>query len=165
MTTKAFQDYYPDTYSNCYGCGKNNEHGYHLKSYWDGETTIAHFTPASYHTGGFPDNVYGGLIASVLDCHGAGSAAAAAFKAEGREMGTEPPIRFVTASLKVDYLKPTPQGVELEIRGEILEIKGRKVTLGLTLSANGIVTAKGLMIAVRLPDDITGISQGDGGSK
>jgi len=148
---KAFQDYYPENYSHCYGCGKSNEHGYHLKSYWDGETTIARFTPENYHTGGAPGIVYGGLIASLMDCHGAGSAAAAAFKAEGREMGTEPAIRFVTASLKVDYLKPTPIGDELVIRGEILEVKGRKVTLDLSLSAKGIVCAIGHMIAVRLP--------------
>lgn len=153
MSSKAFQDYYPDNFSHCYGCGKNNEHGHHLKSYWDQDTTVARFTPESYHTGGFPGYAYGGLVASLLDCHGAGSAAAAAFKAEGREMGTEPPIRFVTASLKVDYLKPTPLGVELEIRGEILEVKERKVTLNLSLIASGIVCAKGYMIAVRLPDE------------
>jgi acyl-coenzyme A thioesterase PaaI-like protein len=139
MSIKAFQDYYPDNFSHCYGCGKNNEHGYHLKSYWDGDATVARFKPQSYHTGGFPGYVYGGLIASLIDCHGTGSAAAAAFRAEGREMGTEPPIRFVTASLKVDYLRPTPHGVELEIRGEILEIKERKVTLDISLIANGIV--------------------------
>ena len=156
MTSTAFQDYYPENYSHCYGCGTSNTHGYHLKSYWDGEGTVAHFTPAEYHSGGFPGYVYGGLIASLLDCHGAGSAAAAAFKAEGRAMGTEPAIRFVTASLKVDYLKPTPQGVELEIRGEVLEIKGRKVTLSLSLSARGVVCATGTMIAVRLPDDASG---------
>jgi acyl-coenzyme A thioesterase PaaI-like protein len=162
MSTKAFQDYYPDNFSHCYGCGKNNEHGYHLKSYWDGDSTVARFKPESYHTGGFPGYVYGGLIASLIDCHGTGSAAAAAFKAEGREMGTEPPMRFVTASLKVDYLKPTPQGVELEIRGEILEIKERKVTLDISLIANGIVCAKGHMIAVKLPEDATANSQGSG---
>jgi acyl-coenzyme A thioesterase PaaI-like protein len=156
MSSKAFQDYYPDNYSHCYGCGKNNDHGYHLKSFWDGDTTVAHFTPKPYHTGGMPGYAYGGLIASVLDCHGAGTAAAAAHKAEGREMGSEPPMRFVTASLKVDYLAPTPLGLELEIRGEILEVKGRKVTMDLSLSADGVVCAKGYMIAVRLPDDAAG---------
>ena len=162
MSIKAFQDYYPDDYSHCYGCGNKNKHGYHLKSYWDGDTTAAHFKPESYHTGGFPGYVYGGLIASLMDCHGAGSAAAAAFKAECREMGTEPPMRFVTASLKVDYLKPTPLGVELEIRGEILEVKQRKVSLDISLIANGVVCAKGHMIAVKLPEDATINSEDSG---
>jgi len=152
MPDKAFQDFYPEDFSHCYGCGKSNEHGHHLKSYWDGETTVARFTPRHYHTGGVPGNVYGGLIASLLDCHGAASAAAAACKAEGREMGGAPPMRFVTASLKVDYLRPTPIDAELEVRGEIVEVKARKVTVNLSLIAHGEVCARGHMIAVRLPD-------------
>ena len=149
----AFQDFYPEEFSHCYGCGKSNPHGHQLKSYWDGDTTVAHFTPNGYHTGGYPGNVYGGLIASLLDCHGTATAAAAAFKSEQRAMDTKPPIRFVTASLKVDYLKPTPHGIELEMRGHIVEVKPRKVTIDLTLTANGEVCAKAFMVAVRLPDD------------
>ena len=149
----AFQDFYPEEFSHCYGCGKSNPHGHQLKSYWDGDTTVAHFIPNGYHTGGYPGNVYGGLIASLLDCHGTATAAAAAFKSEQRAMDTKPPIRFVTASLKVDYLKPTPHGVELEMRGHIVEVKPRKVTIDLTLTANGEVCAKAFMVAVRLPDD------------
>jgi acyl-coenzyme A thioesterase PaaI-like protein len=155
MPDKAFQDFYPEDFSHCYGCGKSNEHGHHLKSYWDGETTVARFTPQPYYTGGVPGNVYGGLIASLLDCHGAASAAAAACKAEGREMGGAPPMRFVTASLKVDYLRPTPIDAELEVRGEIVEVKARKVTVSLSLTAHGEVCARGHMIAVRLPDTAT----------
>jgi len=154
MSVKGFQEYYPEYFSHCYGCGANNEHGLHVKSYWDGDATVAHFKPESYHTGGFPGYIYGGLIAALFDCHGTGSAAAAAFKVEGREMWTEPPIRFITASLKLDFLKPTPRGVELEIRAEILEIKKRKATIDISLIAEGMVRAKGHMIAVRLPDDV-----------
>ena len=152
MPGKAFQDCYPDDFAHCYGCGRNNAHGHHLKSHWDGDTTVARFTPRPYHTGGVPGNVYGGLIASLLDCHGAASAAAAACRAEGREMGSAPHMRFVTASLKVDYLRPTPMDADLEVRGEIVEVKPRKVTVRLSLSANGEVCARGQMIAVQLPD-------------
>ena len=158
MVSKAFQDCYPDDFSHCYGCGNNNEHGHHLKSYWDGDVTVARFTPKSYHTGGVPGKAYGGLIASLLDCHGTASAAASAFRAEGREMGTEPHMRFVTASLKVDFLWPTPIDIELEIRGEIVEVKPRKVTINLFLSASGEVCATGHMIAVKLPDAATPVN-------
>ena len=154
-TQKAFQDYYPEEYSHCYGCGKSNPHGHQLKSFWENDETVARFTPRSYHTGGYPGNVYGGLIASLFDCHGTASAAAAAFRAEQREMDTKPAIRFVTASLKVDYLKPTPHGVELEVRGQIVEVKPRKVTLNMELYANGEVCAKASMVAVRIPESTT----------
>lgn len=153
MNQPSIQDFYPDDYSHCYGCGKNNEFGLQLKSYWDGETTIARFTPKAYHTA-FPGFVYGGLLASLIDCHGTGSAAAAAYKFQNREPGSEPALRFVTASLSVDYLAPTPMGVELELRGEFLEVKERKVIVAITVSANGKVCAKGRVIAVKMPESM-----------
>lgn len=151
MEIKAIQDYYPDELSYCYGCGRLNEHGLHIKSFWDGDETIAHFTPKDYHIA-IPGYVYGGLIASLIDCHGTGSAALASYRAENREPDTQPPFRFVTASLQVDFLKPTPLGVELELRGKIIELKGRKVITEITVSANGVVTAKGKVVAVQMPD-------------
>jgi len=149
--SKAFQDYYPDELSHCYGCGRNNPQGHHLKSHWDGDTTVARFTPSPWHIA-IPGYVYGGLIASLIDCHGTGSAAAAACRAEGREMGSEPPLRFVTASLEVNYLAPTPLGPELLLRGEIVEVSSRKVIIDITLSADGLRTARGRVVAVRMPE-------------
>ena len=151
MDKKAFQDYYPDDYSQCYGCGHLNIRGHQIKSYWDGDETVASFMPQPYHTA-LPGYVYGGLIASLIDCHSTGSAAAAAYRAEGREMGTAPPLRYVTASLKVDYLRPTPMGVSLKLRGRIKEVKGRKVVVESTLSANGEVCARGEVVAVQMPE-------------
>ena len=121
MTKKAFQDYYPDPWSHCYGCGRLNEHGLHIKSYWDGDEFICTFQPHSYHKA-IPGFVYGGLIASLIDCHGTGTASAAVYRTENRPMGSEPVARFVTASLHVDYLKPTPIDTELELRGRVREI-------------------------------------------
>lgn len=152
MKVKAVQDYYPDELSYCYGCGRLNEQGHHIRSFWDGNETVAHFTPEPYHIA-IPGYVYGGLIASIIDCHGTGSAALASYRAENREPGTEPPFRYVTASLHVDYLKPTPLGVELELRGKILEQKGKKVTTEITVSANGKTTARGRVVAVQMPDN------------
>lgn len=153
METKPIQDYYPDQLSYCYGCGRLNEHGHQIKSYWYGDETISHFTPRSYHIA-IPGYVYGGLIASLIDCHGTGTAALASYRSESREPGTEPPFRFVTASLQVDYLAPTPLGVELELRGRIKEIKARKVISEITLSANGKITARGRVVAVQMPENM-----------
>lgn len=148
----AFQDAYPDDLSHCYGCGRNNERGHQLKSYWRGEQTIAHFIPEPFHTA-IPGFVYGGLIASLIDCHGTGSASAAAQRAlelAGERLDESP--RFVTAALNIDYLAPTPMGVELELVGEITEVKPRKVVVEITLSAEGKVCARGHMVAVRMPE-------------
>ena len=150
MSGKAVQDFYPPDLSHCYGCGRLNEHGYQIKTYWDGDETVARFTPQPYHIS-IPGYVYGGLLASLIDCHGTGTAAAASYRAEGREPGSEPPFRFVTAALRVDYLKPTPLGVTLEIRGRVLEIKGRKVVVSAELSAGGVVCVRGEVVAVQVP--------------
>ncbi len=150
---KAFQDYYPDQLSYCYGCGRLNEHGLQIKSYWDGDETVAVYQPRPYHTA-LPGYVYGGLIASLIDCHATGTASAAAYRAENRPMDSDPPLRFLTASLQVDYLQPTPLGVPLEVRGQVKEIKGRKVIVSATLSANGEVTARGEVVAVQAPPDL-----------
>ncbi|MBN1316723.1 MAG: PaaI family thioesterase [Anaerolineales bacterium] len=151
MDQLAFQDYYPDDFARCYGCGRLNQDGHQIKSYWDGDETVCHFQPRPYHTA-IPGYVYGGLIASLIDCHGTGSAAAAAYKAQGRPMDSEPALRFVTASLHVDYLRPTPLGPVLELRGRIEQTKERKVVIAITLSAEGNVCAKGQVVAVQVPE-------------
>jgi acyl-coenzyme A thioesterase PaaI-like protein len=150
---QAFQDYYPDALSHCYGCGCLNEHGLHIKSYWDGEESVCVFKPRSYHTA-TPGFVYGGLIAALVDCHGTGTASAAAYRAAGREMDTQPPFRFVTASLHVDYLRPTPIDGKLELRGHVKEIKGRKVVVAIELSTRGTVCVRGEVVAVQIPPDM-----------
>lgn len=151
MDQKAFQDYYPDELSYCYGCGRLNEHGLQIKSYWDGDETSAVYKPLPQHMA-IPGYVYGGLIASLIDCHSTGTAAAAAYRREGRSMDTQPPFRFLTASLQVDYLRPTPLGVPLEVRGRVEEITERKVVVSTTLIAEGEVCAKGKVVAVRMPE-------------
>lgn len=151
MEKRPVQDFYPDQLSYCYGCGRLNEYGHQIKSYWEDEETVCHFTPKPYHIA-IPGYVYGGLIASLIDCHGTGSAALASYRNEGRQPGTEPAFRFVTASLQVDYLSPTPLNLELELRGKIIELKGRKVITEITVSANGKITAKGRVIAVQMPE-------------
>ena len=156
MSDKAFQDYYPDHLSHCFGCGHLNTHGHRIKSYWDGDSdeTIAHFTPRSYHTA-IPGYVYGGLLASLIDCHGTGTAAAAAYRAEKRPMDTDPPLRFLTGSLNVKYLKPTPLGPPIQLRGKIREVKGRKVIVDVSVSVDGIVTVTGEVIAIQVPEHLS----------
>ena len=153
MAQRAFQDYYPDHWSHCYGCGRLNEHGLQIKSYWDGDDSVCTFQPRPYHIA-IPGFVYGGLIASLIDCHGTGTAAAARYRAENRPQGSEPEARYVTASLHVDYLKPTPLDATLELRGRVVEIKERKVIVDISLSAKGDVTARGRVVAVQVPEHL-----------
>ena len=153
MEKKAIQDYYSDQMSHCYGCGRLNDFGLKIKSYWKENESIATFKPKPHYTA-FPGFVYGGLIASIIDCHGTGTAAAAAYEFEGRDMGSEPELRYVTASIYVKYIKPTPIDAELLLKGKVKEIKGRKVIVEVKLFAKEELCAQGEVVVVKIPENM-----------
>lgn len=131
----AIQDTYPSTHAHCFGCGALNPEGHHLKSYLIGEETIAFFSAPSKYSGGVPGKAYGGLVASLLDCHGTASATAFAARADGVVIAAgEAVSRFVTASLRVEFKNPTPLESELVIRGRLRSLEGRKAWIDLSLS-------------------------------
>ena len=145
----AIQDLYPENLAHCYGCGKNNSKGYQLKTYLVKNETIAHFTPEPEFTA-IPGSVYGGLIASIFDCHGTGSAAAFICQAEHIALDAPINVRCVTASLKVDFKAMIPMGIELELKGKLRSIEGRKIWVDMTLSANQTLFATAEILAIRL---------------
>lgn len=149
MTRKAIQDQWSEWGTVCWGCGKNNENGLQLKSYWDGDETVATFQPQPYHLA-FPGVLCGGIIASLIDCHATNTANAAAYKAEGRELGSQTAKRYFPRSLFVKYLKPTPVNQPVTLRAVVKEIKGRKVTVTCSLFSNGIKTAIGEVVAIQV---------------
>ena len=148
----AIQDLYAPRYRHCFGCGADNKSGWHIKSYLHGEEAIAHFTPHAEYTGGVPENLYGGLLAAILDCHGTASAAAFYRLAQGFSLGIEPLVRCVTASLTVNYRKPTPMGEELELFARCTNIEGRKVLLDLGVRIGETQYCDGTMLAIRVKE-------------
>jgi len=148
---KAIQDDYPDDFAWCYGCGQLNENGHHFRTGWQGENTLTIYNPSPDHIA-LPGFVYGGVVASLIDCHGTGSAAMMLHRKNGHEVGdgTEPP-RFVTASLKVDFKKPTPHGVPLRAIGTVHEIHPKKWKVDVDVFANDILCASGEVVAVVMP--------------
>ena len=153
MPDAAIQDLYPDGFARCYGCGRLNDHGLHVRTLWRAGAGTARFTPRPEHIA-VPGFVYGGLIASLIDCHGIGTATAAAMEAEGAVPGVDPSPRFVTGSLRVDYLKPTPLGPELVLTARPKEVGARKVEVDVEVAADGVVTARGVVLAVRMPESL-----------
>lgn len=153
MTNRSFQDFYPDHMAHCYGCGRLNDQGHHIQSFWEGEESVCHFLPDPKFIS-IPGYVYGGLLASLIDCHGTGTAAAAAYRSEARPMDSEPSLRFLTASLRVDYVRPTPLGPMLEVRGKVKEVRGRKVVIEEWITAGGETTVRGELVAVQVPDQL-----------
>jgi acyl-coenzyme A thioesterase PaaI-like protein len=147
----AVQDTYPDDVAHCYGCGRFNEVGHQIKTRPIGDGTVTEFTPEIFHTA-IPGYTYGGLVASIIDCHSTGSAAIFAMQRDEKVVGNEPSPRFVTARLEVDYLLPTPLSA-MVLRGRLAKIKGRKVIVETDLSVDGNVTAMGSAVLVEIPED------------
>jgi acyl-coenzyme A thioesterase PaaI-like protein len=146
----ALQDLYPDDFAHCYGCGRLNSHGLHVRTDWiDGEG-VARFQPAAHHIA-LPGFVYGGLIASLIDCHSIATAAGTIMMREGLVPGRDPTPRFVTASLAVDFLRPTPLGPALILRARAVDVGERKVVVEADLHAGDAACARGRVVAVRAP--------------
>jgi acyl-coenzyme A thioesterase PaaI-like protein len=146
----AFQDQIPDNF--CFGCGAANPDGLHLKSEWDGDDAIARWMPAERYSAGPKHVLNGGIIATLLDCHGVCTAIADAYRREDRPIGSEPSIWFATTSMRVDYLRPTPIDAELRLVASLQEADGRRAAVECTLEAAGKGRARAVVESVRVPD-------------
>ena len=149
MAKQYFQDYMPGNV--CFGCGNENPHGLHVKSYWEGEETVCVWeSEEKYH--GWKGVLNGGILATIIDCHCMNSAMAAAYKLEGRGLDSEPHYRYATGTITVKYLLPTPNEKPIELRTQVTEIKGKKVVMTCQAYSEGKKTAEADVIAIRVPE-------------
>ena len=149
MDQYAFQDHIAE--KHCWGCGILNERGLQIKSTWSGDEAVCTWQPMDYHLAGPTHVLNGGIIATIIDCHSICTAIAAAHRAEGRAMNTEPSIWYATASLQVTYLKPTPIHEPVVLRARVKEMKGEKTIVTCSLFAMEEECARGEVVAVRVP--------------
>ena len=147
----AFQDQIRDNY--CWGCGADNDAGLQLRSEWDGDVAVAAWTPWPEHAAGPRHLLNGGIIATVLDCHGVCTAIADAYGRDGRPIGSDPEIWYATASLKVDYLRPTPLDAGLLLRAVVVDRRDRRTVVECTLAAADKERARAVVEAVRVPSE------------
>jgi len=148
---KAIQDQLP--HNHCYGCGADNPRGMQIKSYWRGDECVCTYTPRPEQCAGPEHYVYGGTIASLIDCHSIGTALSNYYKLEGREIGASPEIWCVTGRLTVNYLAPTPIDSDIELRATIAECGERKTIVICRVFSGDTQTAEGEVIAVRVAPD------------
>lgn len=149
MQRLYFQDFMPNNV--CFGCGNQHPDGLKIKSFWDGEQSICLWQSQDYYRG-WKGLLNGGILATVVDCHCMGTAMAAAYRAENRELDSLPVYRYATGTLSVKYLLPTPTDTEIEIKTQILEIKGKKVVMKCEIFANNLKTAEADVVALRVFD-------------
>jgi acyl-coenzyme A thioesterase PaaI-like protein len=148
VSASAFQD--QGSVHHCHGCGAANERGLRLKSYWEGDEAVARWYAEPHHCGGTQENLNGGIIASLIDCHSLNLAIAQAYRSAGRAIGSAPRIGYVTANLNIAYLKPTPLHEPIDLRARIAKLEGRKAWVHCELSTAGIVRASGEVLGIRV---------------
>lgn len=151
VRSDAFQDLIP--HNHCFGCGPDNPQGLRIKSSWSGhQLSVARFTPEAYHCAGPTHFVNGGIIATVIDCHCVCTAAAAAYRDNGRAIGSNPHLHYATANLAIEYLRPTPIDVELEILARLVDRTDRTYVLSCELNAGGKTRVTATLEAIQVPD-------------
>jgi acyl-coenzyme A thioesterase PaaI-like protein len=151
VTGVSIQDQLVD--NHCWGCGADNSEGLHLKSFWAGGSATAVFLPHARFAAGPPHVLNGGIIATLLDCHGVCTAMARAYDDERRAIGSHPDIWYATTSMTVDYLRPTPIGDEVELRARVTAVEGRATTVACVLACAGKERAQATVTSVRVPEE------------
>ena len=132
--------------SICFGCGPANEKGLKIKSYRNNEGLEMEFETSEEHQA-FPGIINGGIIGTLLDCHGNWVAAIALMDEEGSE---NPPCT-VTASYSINLRRPTPANSKLNVKGKVIEIKGKmvKVELEMKVGEKICATGEGTFVAIK----------------
>ncbi|MAW93216.1 MAG: thioesterase [Euryarchaeota archaeon] len=145
MNGKSVQDQYAPN-SICFGCGPANENGLKIKSYRINNGLEMEFDPEEKHQA-FPGVINGGIIGSLIDCHGNWTAAIAIM--EKNEL--ESPLCTVTAQYEVKLKRPTPLGHTLKLKSRILGVQEDRAEIVIELKADGktCATGRGLFVAVK----------------
>jgi acyl-CoA thioesterase FadM len=134
----------------CFGCGVLNERGLQIKSLWAGDRFVCHWRPEAHHIG-YPGFVYGGTVASIVDCHAIWTAMATWCRAQAHDLAAgPPPFAFVTGRLTVNYLKAMRIDDGLELRAHVVEAGERKSLVACEVLQNGEVCATAEVLAVRV---------------
>jgi acyl-coenzyme A thioesterase PaaI-like protein len=149
MPREAIQELWPHEGTFCYGCGKNNEDGLQLKSFWENEVTVATWEPMDHHIA-FKGILNGGIIATIIDCHCTGTANAHAHKAEGSD---DSHFMYVTSGLSVRFLRPTPIDTPVTLRARVSEDSGREIKVTCSLYSGETECATGEVVTIRVDQE------------
>ena len=144
MSEKSVQEEYAPN-SICFGCGPVNSKGLQIKSYRTDGGLKMEFECDEEHQA-FPGVINGGIIGSLLDCHGNWTAAMAIMDRNGLDA----PKCTVTAQYEVKLRRPTPLGPILKIqsRGLVLQEDRAEVIIELKADDMTCATGRGLFVAV-----------------
>ena len=127
----------------CFGCGRLNPHGLHLRFYeaGDGNGVWTPFTPGIEHEG-FVGVVHGGIVTAVLD-----EVMAWALYAHG--------VWAVTGRIEVRFRRPVEVEVPTRASGRVVADRGRALEVAgeVRREADGQLLASATAAFVRVPEE------------
>ena len=132
--------------NHCFGCGPAIPKGLRIRSFEDGDTLRAEWTPEAHHEA-FDGMLNGGIIGALMDCHGNWAAALHLMRKKGQ---ATPPCT-VTAEFHVKLKRVTPSGGPVRLAARVVDSEGDRATVEAEVEAGGKVTAtcRGVFVAVR----------------
>jgi acyl-coenzyme A thioesterase PaaI-like protein len=144
MVEKSLQDTYAPSMT-CFGCGPANVRGLKIKSFARGDEVVADWIPEPHHQA-FPNVLNGGIIGTLLDCHGNWTACHHLMIKRGAD---KPPCT-VTAEYSIALKRPTPMDGPVHLSARVVESSDDRATVEGELTAGGRVcaTCRGVFVAV-----------------
>jgi uncharacterized protein (TIGR00369 family) len=128
----------------CFVCGSENAHNMGITWYAKEDGSIYTKITLTEFQQGPPGHAHGGATAAILD-----EAMGAAVWFSGRPV--------LAANLSVDYLKPVPLGVPLEVHAHITQEEGQTIyTKGQILLPDGEIAVVGTGTYVQKPTFFSG---------
>ena len=132
-----------ERYRGCFGCGEANPVGLRLGGFTvtDDGTVVASYAPRDDHRG-FDGILHGGIVATALD----EAMAWAAMLTEG--------VLVFTAKLELRYRRPARTDARLQLRGKVVERRGRRLVIEGSLHDDDgpVADAEGLFLVTEQPD-------------
>ncbi len=128
---------------NCFACAPTNPYGLKMEFYEDGDDIVSLWNPGKNYQG-WLDTLHGGIQATLLDEIG-GWIIARKFQTSG-----------MTTNLNVKYKKPIPtgDGIVIEVRARVKEVKRMFVFIEAAISYNGEICSSAEMTYYTFPKDV-----------
>lgn len=138
-TTENLTPFAHAAHNRCFGCGPANPTGLHLEFLLAPDGAVVSRITISDGFDGHPGYLHGGIIATLLD-----ETMSKSVRARG--------VIAMTRQLEIDYLRPVPSGVPIQLEGHVVRGEGRKHWAEakiLNAAGKELARGKGLFIEVR----------------
>ena len=136
--------------NHCFGCGQRNRTGLRLRFYTNAAGEVVCPLKLAKRFQGPPGHAHGGIIATLLD-----EAMSKANRARN--------VVAMTRSLEVEYLRPVPVGIRLELKSHHSQAEGRKHHCEAELTnAAGEVLARGRALFIAIDPEKFSLKQRKG---